>query len=127
MEKAFEVGGALMTGSLHYLVARELFRDPGMYADALNMKEKKDAPFKASKNIKDLRALLLASKVANPSPSSAQTENSYITILSQLNDDDDDNDSQIPCSTPVATKRGKRMAEGEGKRAKKSKHAHDED
>lgn len=111
-----------MTGSLNYLVARELFRDPGMYADSLNMKEKKDAPFKALKNIKDLRALLLAGKVANQSTSSAQNENAYITILSQLNDDDDDddNDPQIPCSTPVATKRGKRMAQGKGKRAKRA-------
>ena len=72
-----------MTGSFNYLVARELFRDPAMYADSLNMKEKKDAPFKASKNMKDLRALLLAGKVANPSPLLAQTENSYITILKE--------------------------------------------
>ena len=93
--------------------------------------KKKDAQFKASKNMKHLRELLLAGKVANQPTSSAPTDNAYISILSQLNDDDDDddNDTPTPTLTEAVTKKGKHplKAEGKGKKAKKRKHANDED
>ena len=60
--QAIEVGAALYTSGIKYLVAETLVRDPARYAGMISMADNADAPFKNSKNLSDLAELLYNKK-----------------------------------------------------------------
>ena len=82
-EKAFELGGALLTTSLNYLVIRDLARDPEAYADRLAPKDVHTA-FKESGKLSDLRDLFV-----HGHPSTAgktKRPGGFADLLAQLDD-----------------------------------------
>ena len=60
---AFELGGALMTSSLNYIVFRDLLRNPTAYADKLTATDK-HSTFKSTANLADFRDVLLQGRSA---------------------------------------------------------------
>ena len=60
---AFELGGALMTSSLNYIVFRDSLRNPTAYADKLTAVDK-HLQFKSSGNLADYRELVLQGRSA---------------------------------------------------------------
>ena len=57
-EKAFELGGALLTTSLNYFVIRDLEREPESYADGLAPKDAHNV-FNETGKLSDLRDLFV--------------------------------------------------------------------
>ena len=62
MEEAFTLGGALMTLSTNYLVARSYVRNPHVYAANISMPSGETRRFQQSSSLADLSSLMLAGK-----------------------------------------------------------------
>ena len=79
---AFELGGALMTSSLNYIVFRDLLKNPGAYVDKLTAVEK-HSKFKSSANLADYREVLMQGQTA-ATQQTANTPGSLAQLISQL-------------------------------------------
>ena len=79
---AIELGGALMTSSLNYIVFQDLLRNPTAYADKLTAVDK-HSKFKSSGNLANYRDLLLQGRTA-ATEHPCTTAGSFAQLVAQL-------------------------------------------
>lgn len=83
MLKAIEVGGALFSMGINYMVANRLFANPVQYSNLMTFAPNPEPIFKKSKNILDLLPLLHLSKNENPQLPTSSFQNVVAALQNQ--------------------------------------------
>ena len=82
MLQAVEVGGALFSMGINFMVANRLFANPEVYADLLTCAPKPDPAFKSTKHITDLLPLLHVPKHGTVPTSTSTSMEQLLAALS---------------------------------------------